>query len=66
MTPWKDYVEGMDRTFDTLTEAVRDDNQAYRTVGTFIGALFGKFAIGVSIGLGIAVGLAIARAGVGL
>jgi hypothetical protein len=64
MPPWKDYVVQMDRTFDTLTEAVRDDNQAYRTVGAFIDALTGKFIIGLGMGLGFAVGMAIA--GVGL
>jgi hypothetical protein len=64
--PWKDYVEGMENTFDSLTDSIRAGYDKPDRFAGFIGALLGKFTTGVFIGLGIAVGLAIARAGVGL
>lgn len=66
MPPWKDYVEGMEHTFDSLIAGYRAGYDRPSPVAAFIGALFAKFATGISIGLGIAVGLAVARAGVGL
>jgi hypothetical protein len=63
--PWNDYVEGMDRTFDNLTDSIRAGYDKPSPLAAFIGAMFGKFAVGIAIGCGIAVGLAIARAGVG-
>lgn len=61
--PWKDYVEGMEHTFDSLTDSIRAGYEKPSPLAAFIGALFGKFIIGVSMGLGFAVGLAVARAG---
>ena len=66
MQPWKDYVEGMEHTFDSLTDSIRAGYDKPSPVALFIGAILGKFATGIAIGCGIAVGLAIARAGVGL
>lgn len=64
--PWKDYVEGMENTFDSLIAGYRAGYDKPSPIAGFLGALFGKFTMGVSIGLGIAVGMAIARAGVGI
>ena len=64
--PWRDYVEGMEHTFDSLTESIRAGYDKPSPVAAFLGAIIAKFIIGISIGLGIAIGLAIARAGVGI
>lgn len=64
--PWNDYVEGMEHTFDNLTDSIRAGYEKPSPIASFIGATIAKFATGLSIGLGIAVGMAIARAGVGI
>jgi hypothetical protein len=65
MPPWKDYVEGMEHTFDSLTEALRDGTKPSR-LSLIVLTVAIKTGEGILIGIGLSVGLAIARASVGL
>ena len=56
----------MDRTFDSLTEAVRSPSMTISGgVLKILATLLGKFLLGVALGGGLWVGLVIARASIG-
>lgn len=62
MLDYRHYIMGMNNTFDSLAEIMREGSKPSQ-IGFIVGSFLGKFASGIAIGAGIALVLAIARAG---
>ena len=56
------YIMGMDNSFDSLAEIMREGSKPSH-IGFIVNSFLSKFASGISIGAGIVLVLAIARAG---
>lgn len=61
MFPQTAYIMGMDNSFDSLAEIMREGSKPSQ-IGSIVNAFLGKFASGIAIGSGIVLVMAIARA----
>lgn len=55
------YIMGMDNSFDSLAEIMREGSKPSQ-IGFIVNSFLGKFASGIAIGSGIVLVMAIAKA----